>query len=333
MKNKLVLWALIILIGSIVTALLLLNRRNYKEAPRVKLKTFVEIDSLRDLDSNKYFKRINGITASNNKLYVSDSDVGRVIVFDSNLKLLKIFGKNGQGPGEFIFPCCINVTNDKIFVGDAARQDIQAFDLTGNYLSKITAKISANFQYSANTYNQFILSDAANNNLIKIEDINGNIIKQFGALISGESKNRNSAIHIVSDEEGNIYTCFYELPVMRKYSKEGVFIWEKDLRTLENINRNYESILESRKEQPYAIRGMIGGLAYNNGCVYVSALETERNNKNRKIIINVNSKSGEITSIYWHENEMLMYNFVAAGDKCFYYADLWNNKITKAIYE
>ena len=94
---------------AIVAVLLvfLFTRKSFIKVPTAKLVSISEIDSIKELDSNKYFNRISGLCILNDKLYLSDANTGRIIVCNLELGLVKAFGKKGQGPGEFMYPCSI----------------------------------------------------------------------------------------------------------------------------------------------------------------------------------------------------------------------------------
>ena len=113
-----------------------------------------------------------------------------------------------------------------------------------------------------------------------------------------ETKRNNSAIQITTDSEGGIYTCFFEMPLVRKYSKEGALLWEKDLRDLEIIDKAYENILEQKKENPNAMHGLFGGITYDMGKIYISALGSDDGSIFRKVILKLDSKSGAIEKEY-----------------------------------
>ena len=60
---------------------------------------------------------------------------GQVHKFDSEGKLLKSFGRQGQGPGDLQAPGALDVLDGKILVvNDAGNQRLSLFDLDGNFL-------------------------------------------------------------------------------------------------------------------------------------------------------------------------------------------------------
>ena len=76
--------------------------------------------------------------ATGDRLYVVDSQLNGVVVFDLQGKFVKQFGERGAGPGEFNFPT--HVTADSqgfLWVTDSLNGRIQKFDRQGNYQGRI----------------------------------------------------------------------------------------------------------------------------------------------------------------------------------------------------
>ncbi len=81
--------------------------------------------------------RPEGVTQlSDGRIVVSDTHYHRVVIFDSDGKLLKIFGREGREKGEFIYP--VGVTKDaqdNLYVCEYGGNDrVQKFDRDGNFL-------------------------------------------------------------------------------------------------------------------------------------------------------------------------------------------------------
>ena len=79
---------------------------------------------------------MHGIALSkDNKLFVCDSDNYRIQVFDTNLKFISCFGKEGSGEGEFRGP--FDLTFDPagdVYVADSDNHHVQVFSQTGTFL-------------------------------------------------------------------------------------------------------------------------------------------------------------------------------------------------------
>ncbi|MDI6767461.1 MAG: 6-bladed beta-propeller [Bacteroidota bacterium] len=79
--------------------------------------------------------RPTGIVIVRDKLYVVDTGLHKVWVFDLYGKYLNEFGSRGAGEGEFNYPVSITAKNNFLYVVDALNYRIQIFDLDGKYIS------------------------------------------------------------------------------------------------------------------------------------------------------------------------------------------------------
>ena len=71
---------------------------------------------------------------SKDNLYVLDRGNARVVAFDSTGHFLRVFGRRGNGPGEFTIPQRMTVTRgDEVVVSDVARQAFSVFGLDGAF--------------------------------------------------------------------------------------------------------------------------------------------------------------------------------------------------------
>ncbi|MDX2262689.1 MAG: 6-bladed beta-propeller [Gemmatimonadales bacterium] len=75
---------------------------------------------------------------SSGKLYVSDMTSKRVVAFGPDGRVLKTFGRSGEGPGEFRLPGALHVFGDTLLmVHDPVRERFLQFDLrSGDLISE-----------------------------------------------------------------------------------------------------------------------------------------------------------------------------------------------------
>ncbi len=70
-------------------------------------------------------------------IYLLESLEGRMTVYDKEGKIIRQFGKKGQGPGEFENSVYLSVSPEKkIYVLDRPRKVIQIFDMNGKWLER-----------------------------------------------------------------------------------------------------------------------------------------------------------------------------------------------------
>lgn len=71
------------------------------------------------------------------EIFVVDAGNHRIVVFDQNGTALREFGREGQGPGEFLDPVVLAVTNDTVVVQDVLNRRFSFFDTAGNLLREL----------------------------------------------------------------------------------------------------------------------------------------------------------------------------------------------------
>jgi len=70
------------------------------------------------------------------RVVVGDTHYHRVVIFDGNGQVVKMFGKEGQGPGEFIFPVAVTKdAQENLYVAEYGSNDrVQKFTSDGRFL-------------------------------------------------------------------------------------------------------------------------------------------------------------------------------------------------------
>ena len=88
-----------------------------------------------DIKKGIYFKAPRHLDFNNyGDIYVTDSNQNVVIAFNSEGKFIKKFGREGQGPGEFIKPSFISIdSKNRIYICENGNMRIQIFSPVGVY--------------------------------------------------------------------------------------------------------------------------------------------------------------------------------------------------------
>ena len=89
--------------------------------------------SLFNKDTNSDFQRLVDFDDDNN-MYILDSFESTISVFNEQGKLVRAFGKAGQGPKEFLRPSRIIVNGNKVYVFQGFHE-YKIVDLEGEYIS------------------------------------------------------------------------------------------------------------------------------------------------------------------------------------------------------
>ncbi len=81
------------------------------------------------------FERPTGIAVKADRIYVADTPLHKIVVFDLNGRFLFEFGKRGSGPGEFNFPVHLSGGKD-LYVVDAMNHRVQVMSDSGKSLNQ-----------------------------------------------------------------------------------------------------------------------------------------------------------------------------------------------------
>jgi len=92
-----------------------------------------------DAGADEYmFGRVTGISAHGDRIYVVDSQVPAVRLYDLDGVYLGDLGGRGQGPGEYQYPLSIGVANDgTVFVHDAGGGSLLVYSAEGEPINTI----------------------------------------------------------------------------------------------------------------------------------------------------------------------------------------------------
>jgi len=188
-----------------------------------------------DLDKNLY---INISRAGNDDLispigvavnrkgdiYLSDSMLKKVIVFDANGKYLNTIGR----PDSFFRPTGIALDEERIYIVDTYAHCVLVFDNKGRFLFSFGQNGGRKGEFNYPT-NIFIGSDGllyitdSMNFRIQIFDRDGNFRSSFGKLGDGTgyfAKPKGVAV----DSEGNIYVADAEFDTIQIFDRDGALL-------------------------------------------------------------------------------------------------------------
>lgn len=81
-----------------------------------------------------FFASVNGIEVSDKYIYVLDTKMVKVKIYDLKGKFVRDIGKKGEGPGEFMIPSsfCLSANNN-IYIYDMMRRRMTIFNSNGDY--------------------------------------------------------------------------------------------------------------------------------------------------------------------------------------------------------
>lgn len=228
---------------------------------------------------------LDGDTSGN--IFISDQKWSHIFKFGPSGNFLKTIGRKGQGPGEFMNPYCLTVTEDFLIVSDTGARKIQVFDREGKYLKSI--KVLKPYIEIVADASGLIFASALRMSietpLIDVLDKDGQLINSFGKARFG---NKNSwaipnFLRLAVNSKGEIFAGYEYFPMVCKYSREGelVVIYRIEQEIMKERERlNFEAI--NKKNAPwypviYAIRAGRNGfyILYNYPRTHILEFDTD----------------------------------------------------------
>ena len=163
-------------------------------------------------------------------IYVTDSDEGKVFVFEPSGKLSRVIGSLKGGEGLFKHPTGIAVDAEaqRIYVSDTWRNQIFMMDMQGSVLQKIGKNGSGNGEFNFPTELRLsgpnlIVVDALNFR-VQVLDRSGAFQYAIGQLGDGEgSMFRPKGIGM--DSEGHLYVVEGQTGMVQVFNREGQLLY------------------------------------------------------------------------------------------------------------
>lgn len=145
-------------------------------------------------------------------IYVVDTAIHKIIVFDKELKLITKFGRRGSSMGEFNYPTYIWQTKDrKLLITDSLNFRIQRFDHKGTYLDHFGSpgnaigSLSRPKGIAQDKYGHIYVVDALFHN-VQLFNSSGELLMYFGRQGNNPGEFWLPVGIYISDDD-TIYLC------------------------------------------------------------------------------------------------------------------------------
>ncbi len=181
-----------------------------------------EVITIEGPKEKRFLYPVDVVSDSKGNIYVSDSVLAKVYVFDSDGDFIRtIAPKMLQRP----VGIAISADGKRLYIVDALASQIHMTTLEGKYVRSIGRKGSGQGEFNRPTYidvgidGKIYLSDSMNH-CIQVLDSEGNFIRTFGHLsknIGGFGSPRGIAI----DSDGNIYVSDTLFNVIQIFNPDG----------------------------------------------------------------------------------------------------------------
>lgn len=204
------------------------------ELHKIRLEEVLSIGTLND---DTLFQWVGVATDTRQYIYVTDTMDYSLKKFDAQGTLIKKTGRRGQGPGEFLAPRSLVISEECLYVTDQFRLDIQVFDKNLNYMRsfKIPAPVSdisilskdeiavATFSIESSGKIIILSSKGEHKREFRYTD------KKLGLMMD--------MISFVFDPQGCLYLAYNYQDRIEKYDPQGKRTWSKKLFRIEKVKK------------------------------------------------------------------------------------------------
>jgi len=242
------------------------------EGVKVEEKNLIPAMKISQLsDSTFVSQSVGDMAEKQHHLFFTDSMNGRVVVVDSNFRVIRTIGSMGRGPGELFNAWSMSFYRDSIYVLDSENK-ISVFTLYGKYSRTIRLTKQpriVNFVISEN--GNIFLHSLFDTLAIRKYDLNGTFINQFGSLIGDGSEfdriSRNSR-HLYIDDKTLISVLDSE-PVIELFSLDGTLIKRIDLSKIEVLSSRINEIrsIQKEKKKNFSPNLLSSEVLFSNACL------------------------------------------------------------------
>lgn len=208
----------------------------------IKLKLQPTFPDSSDEKKGHYFVMPSDITMQNNQyLLVVDNSIHKIFKFSLEGKLIDLFGREGQGPGELQYPYSIFSTSRKIYIRDGT--GINIYDSDINFIKKFKAfRTIDDFYITDDDKHIFANCSYRLENggpLIEEYNANGKIINSFGDRFNRQGHKTYDSCCFLSGNNEEIVVAFKYYPIIRRYTHDGNLIneFKINIEILENLEK------------------------------------------------------------------------------------------------
>jgi hypothetical protein len=205
-----------------------------KDIQKILLEEVLSIGSLED---DVLFQWVGVISDSDSYIYITDNLDYSLKKFDDQGNLIKKTGRRGQGPGEFLAPRYLGISNEFLYVTDQFKSEIQVFDKNLNYSRSLPIsmpvsdlKVLSDDEIAVTTISM------SKTGRIFIFNSKGKIKRE---LLYSDKKSplMMDNVNFDFDSQSNLYVVYNYQDKIEKFDPEGRKIWTKKLLNIKKVKR------------------------------------------------------------------------------------------------
>lgn len=273
----------------------------YTGSPKSKASVLNQLDDGSFLGDN-----VTQLQVHQGRLYLNDIKNFRIVVFDDDLKLLRSFGQQGEGPGEFTYAGALAVGNDSVYCYDGGKRRIQVFTLDGTYHRSIPT-LARSIRTSLvvdNDGNLYFSSSSMDEPITKMSP-GGAVIHQFGAWFGttdSEVQNRLRSNRYLALHGSDVLVSVGESqPVIELFSLDGALLKQVDLSDHELFKTRLAYAEQDYEEQHNERKtiAVVNGISVRGNRLYILVIRNKPNdNLSANTVVTVDLDRLEIVNIH-----------------------------------
>ncbi len=236
---------------------------------------------------DRFMEHVRAMHKSGDVLYLSGEGYGHIFALDDDLRVIRTFGRSGEGPGEFPeAPRSLYAAGNRVFGLQSGSKNVHVFSLEGDYVRSFSVdpkSVVLNQGISVNDQGDVYIASSFPVDPYSITkfDSSGTVIKTFGELLTtlySETLNRRLSgrrITLINNEY--LLAVGEHLPVIEKYSLDGELIQSSDLSDApyfrERLNYAEDLYSQANDDSRIGIAIVTGYMGVLNSKLYLIPIE------------------------------------------------------------
>ena len=235
------------------------------------------------VEGDRFMKHVHAMHKSGDVLYLSGEGYGHIFALDDDLRVIRTFGRSGEGPGEFPrAPRNLYAEGNRVFGLQSGSKNVHVFSLEGSYLRSFSVDPVAFVLSQGMSVNKqgdvYVASSApVDSYSITKFDSSGTVIKTFGEVLTtsySETLNRRLSgrlITLISNKY--LLAVGLSVPVIEKYSLDGELIQSSDLSDTPYFRERLDYAEEAYSQAGGSAVFVISYMATRNSRLYLLPVE------------------------------------------------------------
>lgn len=263
------------------------------------------VDDLRieQLPDSSFFIGVRSVFIDQNKVYMADSELNQVIVFDENGSFFSSVGQLGRGPGELLGPGQLYIYNDTLFVFSGGKHALDLFingqfvktipflDLKGRYIG------GRFFVDSQNIYISMVDLDGCIA-VIPFNNLKEN--RSFGQLFPFNTdkqtivqNHRQIFLH-----NNTVLSISLTQPRVERYSKEGILLEDFSFENLELLKPRIQEAQAQISKENLTVN-LVGDAYLFNDLLYLLLYHSDNDKvySNKILLIDLSGESMKLKKL------------------------------------